>query len=181
MIQNEKWKIIQDYLQSNGECNIELTDVSNDFIDFYFKCYLYIQSLMNKKVNQDTFGNDETWRNSCDEYGKEIFNGHGSIIPLSFPKILSQLIKWGLIIYSSKQNNWQDMHKDILEGAISDIPLLFQHIHFLKEKDEQCIYFQISILTSNNPQKSTNFAELIDFSWGIIDLEMCPYDKNDCT
>lgn len=169
---------LNDFINKHPECrDIQIDSFNDDEITFYCQCLDYSISSQ-PEVVASVENND--WRNTVStEYGKEYGEGKYSVTPLSRHDIFIILLNWG-----------KALHDIILGGApakptlvfsvAKDIPVLFSHVKFLHTKEEQCVYFQISLLSSNSPKNAVTFDDLVSYDFSILGAFNCPYSPEKC-
>ena len=169
---------LADFINNNAACHDIHIDLFNeDEIKFYYDCLIYSEKSHPEVDDLDENGD---WRNkSSTEYGKAFDNGKVSITPLSRREVVIILLKWG-----------KALHDILLGGAAAapilvysvatDIPVLFSHVKLLRTREEQCVFFQISLLASNSPKTAVSFDDLVSFDFTVSGGFKCPYQPEKC-
>ena len=180
MVTTEQMKTeIAEYLKNNNLSGTELHGADDEFIKFYYDCFEYIKEVLNTTEQEMSCVFTSTWRENIASYGKEYFQGTLSVAPMTLHEAFGIIVKWTNVMIQLNGLEGQAAKIKIISNLATDIPKLFQHIRILNSKDEQCIFLQISILTSNNPKCLITFEDLKSFSFGILNVDLCPYEIED--
>lgn len=165
-----------DYLQLNGHNDVNIDCFNEEEISFFHKCFNLLNNTSYNSTNSDiAISNVENWREQSFVFGKEYCSGKISITPLSAHEVLASILKWGKVFHDMVLLDLKAVFPFLIYNIATDIPKFISHIKVLHTREEQCVYFQLSILSSNNPNNVVCFDDLKSFSFSITNTYCCPY------
>ena len=164
------------YLQSNGHNDVNVDYFNEEEISFFHKCFELLNNTSYDLINSDSiFSNEGNWREQSFVFGKEYCSGKISMTSLSTHEVLASILKWGKVFHDMVLLDVKAAFPLLIYNIATDIPKFISHIKVLHTRAEQCVYFQISILSSNNPNNAVCFDDLRNFSFSVTDTYCCPY------